>query len=68
MQDVVVSREDHQHQHKRQPHPETQLLRALRQRLSPHRFDGIEQKVPAIEKRDRKQVEKAVETERTAAR
>ena len=59
MQDVVVSREQHQHQHKRQSDTETKLLRTLRQRLSANRLHRIEQKVSAIQKRHRKQVQQA---------
>src|SRR6478736_574822 len=49
MQDVVISREHHQHQHEGEPDSEPDLLRANRQRTSPDRLDGIEQKVTAIE-------------------
>ncbi len=59
MQDVVVGRKQHQHQHKRQPDAETQLLRTLGQRFSPNSFNRIEQKVSTIEKRHRKQVQQA---------
>src|SRR5215470_11100719 len=58
-QDVVVGREDHQHHHDREPDPESHLLGALRQRLSPDRLDCVEQEVTAIEQRHRKQVEQA---------
>ena len=59
MEDVVVGRKQHQHQHQSQPDSETELLRPLRQRLPADRLHGIEQKVSAIEKRHRKQVEQS---------
>lgn len=59
MQDVVVSREDHQHQHKRQPHPGNPAPASAPTTAFPAPLRRLEQKVPAIEKRDRKQVEKA---------
>src|ERR1700730_15390250 len=43
-QDVVVGGEDHQHHDDCEPDPESHLLRALRQRLSPDRLDSVEQK------------------------
>ena len=58
MQNVVIGSEDHQHYDYSKPYPESHLLRALRQRFSPHRFDGVEQQVTAVEQRHGKEIEK----------
>ena len=56
---VIKGCENHQHQDDRQPNPESDFLRLFGQRPASHRLNTIEQKVTAIEQRDRKQVQKA---------
>src|SRR5665647_3991559 len=55
--DVIKGCKNHQHDDDCQPNPEPDLLGPLRQRLAAGSLDSIEQKVAAIEQRDRKQVE-----------
>ena len=57
--DVIESCKDHQHDDDRQADPKTNFLGALRQGLAARRLDSVEQKVTAIEQRDREQVEQA---------
>src|SRR2546425_10771034 len=57
MQDVVIGGKYHQHEHQAQSDPEPHLLRPLRQGASAHRLDRIEQKMTAIEQRDREKVQ-----------
>src|ERR1043166_4570603 len=57
MKDVVEGGKNHQQQHDREPDAEAVFLCALRQRTSADRLDRIEQKVAAIEQRNREQVE-----------
>ena len=59
MQDVVIGRKHHQHQHQTEPDPEAHFLGPFRQWASAHGFDRIEQKMTAIEQRNRKQVQQA---------
>ena len=58
MEDVIKGCKNHQHQDDREPNPEAEFLGALGQRPSANRLNDIEQKVAAIEQRDRKQVQK----------
>src|SRR5262245_58311032 len=55
---IVPGRKHHEHKHHGQSDAKTNLLRAIAQRLSPHRLNQIEQKVAAIEQRDRKKIDK----------
>ena len=57
MQDVIKGCKNHQHHNDRQPNPEPDLLGALRKRPAANRLDPIEQKVTAIEQRDREQIQ-----------
>ena len=57
MYDVIERCKYHQHDDDREPDPKTDLLGAFRKRPPAHRLDPIEQKVTAIQERDRKQVE-----------
>ena len=57
MEDVVKGCKNHQHQDDRQPNAEPDLLRPLGQRTAANRLNSIEQKVTAIEQRDREQVQ-----------
>ena len=57
MDDVVKGCKNHQHHHERQTDPEAHFLGTLRQRLTPHRLDRVEQKVTAVEQRNREQVQ-----------
>ena len=59
MQDVVIGRKHHQHQHQTQPDSEPHFLGSLRQRPAANRLDRVEQKVTAVEQRHRKQVQQA---------
>src|SRR6516165_10439614 len=58
MDDIVESRKYHEHQNDRETDARPHLLSPFRQRTPPCRLDGIEQKVSAIEKGNRKQVQK----------
>src|SRR5215472_1518641 len=58
MNDVIKSCKYHQHDDDRQPDTETDFLGAFGKRPAANRLDRVEQKVTAIEERDRKQVEK----------
>src|SRR5436190_12557577 len=55
--DVVISRENHQHEHKGQTEAESHLLCPLGQRPPAQRLERIEQKMTAIEQGDRKQIQ-----------
>jgi hypothetical protein len=57
MNDVIESCKYHQHQDDRETDTKADLLRPVRQWTPPQRFDGIEQKVTAIEQGNRKQVQ-----------
>src|SRR5579871_3973887 len=57
MQDVVIGRKHHQHQHKSKPDSEAHLLGAFGEQTTANSFHPIEQKVTAIEQRHRKQVQ-----------
>ena len=57
MQDVVVGGKHHQHQHQTEPDSEPHFLRPVRQRAPARGFNRIEQKMTAIEQRDREQVQ-----------
>ena len=59
MQNVIKGCKNHQHHDDRQPNSEPDFLRALRQWPAANRLDSIEQKVTAIEQRDREQVQQA---------
>src|SRR5579859_2431950 len=54
---IIEGSEKHQHYDDCKADPESDLLSLLRKRPPSHRFDGIEQKVTTIEKRNREQVE-----------
>src|SRR5215510_15863112 len=54
---IVPSCEHHEHQHDGQTDTKTNLLRAVAQGLSSHRFDQVEQKVTSIEQRDREKID-----------
>src|SRR2546421_4136046 len=56
---VVVEREGHHHQQQREPHALAELHRALGHRLALDDFDRIIHQVPAIEQRDRQQIQHA---------
>src|SRR3989442_5314750 len=56
VQNVIVGCKDHQHDNYREPDPEANFLRPFRQRSASNRFNCIEQKVAAIEQRNRQQV------------
>ena len=58
MNDVIKSCKYHQHDDDREPDTETDFLGTFGKRLAADSLDPIEQKVTAIEERDRKQVEK----------
>jgi hypothetical protein len=51
---VIKGCKNHQHDHDCQPNPEPNLLGALGQGAAADRLDSVEQKVTAIEQRDRK--------------
>ncbi len=53
MNDVIESCKYHQHDDNRETNPKPYFLRPFRERTAPHRLDRIEQKVTAIEQRDR---------------
>ena len=57
MNDVIESCKYHQHDDDRETDAKSDLLRALGKRTAAKCLDRIEQKVTAIEQRDRKQVE-----------
>src|SRR5438552_5199244 len=54
---VVVGRENQQHQDDCKPDPELDLLGPLGKRPASHRLECVEQKVTPIEQRNRKQIE-----------
>src|SRR4030088_903729 len=56
--DVIVSRKYHQHHNDREPNAKPDLLRSFRQGAATEGLNGVEQKVAAVEQRDRKQVQK----------
>ena len=58
MQNVIKCCKNHQHDDDRQADPEPDLLGPFGQRPAADRLDSIEQKVTAIEQRDREQVQK----------
>ena len=57
MNDVIESCKYHQHDDDREPDTKTDLLGTFRKRSAPNSLDPIEQKVTAIQERDRKQIE-----------
>ena len=59
MDDVVPCREQHQHHDDGKPDAEPDLLGPVAQGAAAQRLDSVEQKVPAIEQRDREQVDQA---------
>ena len=59
VQDVIKGCKNHQHHDDRKANSEPNFLSALGQRPATNRLDTIEQKVTAIEERNRKQVQKA---------
>ena len=59
MQNVIKGCENHQHDDDGEADPEADLLRALGQRPAAQRLDGVEQKVSAIEQRNREEVQEA---------
>src|SRR4051794_15317971 len=59
MDDVVPGREQHQHHDDGKPDAEPDLLGPVAQGAAAQRLDSVEQKVPAIEQRDREQVDQA---------
>jgi len=59
VQYVIIGRENHQHQHQAKPDPEAHLLCPLGHRAAADSFDRIEQEVPAIQQRNRKQVQQS---------
>ncbi len=69
MENVIKGCKNHQHDDDCQANPEPDLLRPLGQRPAADCFDSIEQKVTAIEERDREQVQKdRSRTDNTAVR
>src|SRR5271156_4740249 len=58
MNDVIKSCKYHQHKNNRETDAKTHFLRPFRQRTPANALDNIEQKVTAIEQRDREQVKK----------
>src|SRR5262252_3432107 len=59
MNDVIESCKYHQHDDDREPDAKTDLLGTFRKRPAAYGLDCVEQKVTAIQERDRKQVEEA---------
>src|SRR5712691_6137235 len=56
---VIIGREQHQHEHDRKADAEPDLLGAIGQRPATSRLEAVEQKMTAVEQRDREQVEQA---------
>jgi hypothetical protein len=57
MNDVIESCKYHQHDDDRETDAKPNLLRSFRERTASHCFDRIEQKMTAIEQRDREQIQ-----------
>jgi hypothetical protein len=56
VRNVVISRKNHEHQDESQTETESKFLGTLGKRASAQRLDCVEQKMPAIEQRNREKI------------